>query len=432
MSSLRAQFRSSLRYGLCEQLVVRACDLFIMVIVLRSLSIDETALFGVITGSIVFFNLVGLVPETVILRSYREWEKNADVDRHLEALFSFAVVRSLLLPLGAGIVAALSGMSFKPASCLSLYVAAVQLNQLAELTRLVYRVRLEQNTILRVDGCLRAALFAALALLLWLPGLLTYLSLYALWSAVSSFYWARRLRELHTVRLRPHVQHLVVLRDVVSEYSLWAHLCGVVTFGIYNIDPWCMAIVGVVSEDVGNYTVALKVSSLFFVFPMFVQSMTMLLTTNLESDSRRVEALGAVLVLNALFAAVQFVSFVLAGELLLAAFSKSVDIGIAYQFGLVINLGVLAVNLARPLVGYLNASVSLRRLFLSVYLPSATAAVILYFALTSVWGAWGTAWASAVVYMVLAASLWIFFASSTDWRRMLRANLREFLALARG
>jgi len=404
LSGLRARFASSLRFGAGEQLVVRLFDLVVLLVLLRSLSMSEIALFGVVTGMFVLFQLFGLVPETIILRCFPEWERTGRSRQALEALQWFALGRLLLLVGGASLAATLLGNSGRALGYAAVYALAIQLNQLAELGRLVFRVKLKQRTIVAVDTALRVLLLASMGGLLLSPHLATYLAIYASWAAVSATVWSSLLLRETGARFRPHGDHLGFLASSLGTFSIWQHLSGVATLMLYSIDPWIMTLLGVGQTTVGRYTVALKICGFFFLLPMFVQSMTTVLLVNVSDRGAWPHLLSRVLGTNALLALGQWLAFFAVGRPLVRLFGGGEAVDEIFHYALVINTGVLVLNLTRPIVGYLTAGADMREVFLKTYLPVCLAALVLYPGMISFWGAWGAALASLAGYSLLALS----------------------------
>jgi len=405
LSPLRGRFSSSLRFGGAEQLAVRLFDMAVLLVLLRSLSMSEIALFGVVTGMFVLFQLFGLVPETIILRCFPDWERTGRSRRALEALQWFALGRLLLLAGGASLAAMLLGTSGRALGYAAAYALAIQLNQLAELGRLVFRVKLKQRTIVIVDTVLRTLLLASMGVLLVSPHLATYLAIYASWAAASAAVWSGLLMRETGARFRPKGEHLGFLADSLKTFSVWQHLGGVATFTLYSIDPWIMSLLGVGQTTVGRYTVALKICGFFFLLPMFVQSMTTVLLVNVPDRGVWPRLLSRVLGTNALLALGQWLAFFVVGRPLVWLFGGGEAVDEIFQYALVINTGVLVLNLTRPIIGYLTAGADMREVFLKTYLPVCLAALVLYPAMISLWGAWGAALASLASYSLLAVAL---------------------------
>ncbi|MCB0340014.1 MAG: hypothetical protein KDD53_10435, partial [Bdellovibrionales bacterium] len=154
---------------------------------------------------------------------------------------------------------------------------------------------------------------------------------------------------------------------------------------------------------ISAYTLALKVSSFFFVLPMFIQFMGAVLLNHVERTQEAELHLSRILGLNAAISLLQFCFYLCFGTLLLRFFGDSN--AYTYTLGLVLNVGVLLLNLTRPVSSYLMVKAPLREVFLSAHVPTLTFALFAYPLCTYLYGSMGTAWASLLSYGLLGALL---------------------------
>ena len=159
-------------------------------------------------------------------------------------------------------------------------------------------------------------------------------------------------------------------------------------------------------STIATYTLALKVSALFFAIPMFIQSMTSIFLVNCGTPEEKQRLFKKNLSLNAGISLIQFMFFVVAGRWFGNFFrGASLDSGQFYFLGLILCAGVLAINLVRPVISDLILHAPMRDLLMTVYIPAAAFSLVMYTMLTHWWGATGCATASALAYTFFAMLL---------------------------
>ncbi len=399
------RFVGSLSYGILDQVVARVFDLGSLWVVMRALPEADLAAYGVATAMLFIFNLLLLVPENALMRDKKKWAEQGELPAYLAGFLLFAQLRIgivALIALGTGGVCGWNSAYFY--ACL--FALAAQLIQLAELARLDFRIDLQQRQVFQVELLFKALLLCVLLVLFVYPGLLVYLGAYVGWAAVCSFYWSSRLRRKHHLGLRLPWADLRRAVQALRDFSFWQHLSGVVTYVIYNIDPWVLTWFAVATGAVSTYTLALKVSALFFAIPMFLQSMTTIFLVNCRSNDDKHRTFRRMFALNAGIALAQMLVFLVFGEQLGRIFrGGSLDLPAFYEIGVVLSVGILILNLARPLLSDLVLHAPMQHLLLRAYLPTLLFALASYVGLTAVWGPLGCAIASAASYGLFALLL---------------------------
>lgn len=400
-----SRFSQALGYGALEQVALRALDFLTLWIVLHTLPEADLAAYGVATGMLFLFNVVLITPESALLRDRMKWAASGELGEQLKAFLLFAELRILFLVVLAAAAAWLAGLeSVAFHACAFALIA--QTIQLAEIARIDFRADLRQKSILATELPLKALLLALSALLFTAPGLSNYLLIYLAWAVISALVWLRRFRLSRNVGINFEWPLLGRIRAVMGSFSLWQHLAWLVTCVIFNIDPWVLTWFAADTATVATYTLALKVAWMFFMVPIFLQTMTGILLLNSESDARRQRVFRAMFQVNGAVSLAQFLFFLLAGEWIGRVFrGDDLNVGLFLELGLILNLGGLALNLARPLIADLTLHGDLRRLLATVYLPVLAVGIAGYLSLTPWLGATGCAMASALAYLVFALLL---------------------------
>lgn len=397
-----SRFRLSLTYGALEQIGVRVCDLLAMWLLMRTLPEADLATYGVATALLFVFSLLLVAPEAALMRDKKRWQAGGVLDSYLSGLLLFAWLRVLVVGVLAGVVAATQGLH-QTFTYACLLACGVQLIQVAEVARLEHRVDMAHATVFKVELWAKLGFLACSALMFVQPGLQFYAGIYIGWYLVVALYWHGRLVRKHGLRWIPSWQTLPRAFDALRAFAFWQHLSGVVTYVMYNIDPWVLSRFGTPVSDVALYTAVLKISALFFAVPMFLQNMVTVFLVNSEVGTDRVQRFRKMFVANALISVAQYVFFIVFGAWLATVFrGQHASPAAFHELGLIIGLGVLILNLVRPVMADLILHANMRALLLTAYLPALILSACAYVALTAWYGMAGCAWASTLSYTLFA------------------------------
>ncbi|NBD19546.1 hypothetical protein GTZ97_02510 [Aquabacterium fontiphilum] len=415
-----SRFRLSLTYGALEQIGVRVCDLVAMWLLMRTLPEADLATYGVATALLFVFSLVLVTPEAALMRDKKKWQAEGALKSYLSGMLLFAWLRVLVVGMLAFGVAATHGLH-QTFTYACLLACGVQLIQLAEVARLEHRVDMAHATVFKVELWAKIGFLACSALMFVRPGLQVYVGIYIGWYLVVALYWHMRLVRKHGLSWVPAWRHLPRAFDALRAFAFWQHLSGVVTYVMYNIDPWILARFGTPVSDVALYTAVLKISALFFAVPMFLQNMVAVFLVNSEAGLARVQRFRKMFFVNAGISAAQYAFFMLFGTWLATVFRGQDTSAEAFHgLGLVIGLGVLILNLVRPVMADLILHANMRALLITAYLPALLLSAVAYVALTALYGMEGCAWASTLSYTIFAALILVHGWSSDTVKQTFR------------
>lgn len=400
-----SRFRIPLGYGMLDQIFGRVFDFATLWVVLRTLPDTDLAAYGIATAMLFLFNLVFVAPEASLMRDKKSWVEQGVLTEYLFGFVLFAELRIVIVC----VVAAVVGLSvgWDSAYFFACILGLVhQFIQLAELVRLDFRVDLQQKQVFKAEIALKALLLVFVSVMFIRPELRTYLIVFLAWAAIGALYWSWKLKKKHHVGFNLQWQGLNRAWDSLRDFAFWQHLSGVVTYTIYNIDPWVLSWFSTKTETISTYTLALKVSALFFAVPMFLQSMTTILLVNCKTEEHKRSTFRKAFVLNAVLSLGQFGVFLIAGEWIGWIFrGENLDGPLFYELGLYLSVGVVVLNFSRPLIAELILHAPMKRLLVGVYIPALALAFGLYIAFTAGLGAKGCAIASALAYSVFAGLL---------------------------
>lgn len=412
-----SRFRLSLTYGALEQVGVRVCDLMAMWLLMRTLPEADLATYGVATALLFVFSLVLIAPEAALMRDKKKWHADGQLHAYLSGLMLFAWLRVFVVGALAAAAIAIHGLH-ETLTYACLLACGVQLIQVAEVARLDHRIDMAHATVFKVELWAKIGFLALSALMFIRPGLQIYVGIYIGWYLMVALYWHARLVLKYKLKWVPPWRSLPKAFDAMRAFAFWQHLSGVVTYVMYNIDPWVLSRFGAAVSDVALYTAVLKISALFFAVPMFLQNMVTVFLVNSEVGADRVRRFRNMFVANAAISLGQYAFFILFGAWLATVFrGEEASPSAFHELGLIIGLGVLVLNLVRPVMADLILHANMRALLITAYLPALVLSAVAYVALTAWYGMVGCAWASTISYAFFAALILLHGRSSVTLRQ---------------
>lgn len=402
-----AALKKALGFSAIEAIGSRGFDFLNLVILLNTLSPEDLAEFGVASSLLFIFNLVLITPETSLLRDQKKHKRDGSLPRHLSSFYQFSALKITSLYLLAA--AALFLRDSYPWALPSILLAiSAQQIQFSEISRIFRRMELKQKQVARIEIVSKGSLTIACCALLWWPHLQLYLLIYLVWSLSISVVWLAIIRKDTAPPLVPIREAANRIRNAVLGFSLWQHISGALTYYLYNIDPLFLKIYGTSVSEIATYTAALKVSNLCFVVPMFLQSFVPVALANAKANEK--DAFFKLLKLNLAIAIAQIACIAIAGPWIAQAFGATTEnLPLFYTLMIIINIGVLLLNITRPISTYLLIKDSPKRLLFLIFIPTAVLATAAYPLGINSWGVVGCAVASAVGYAFFGLCLCILY-----------------------
>jgi O-antigen/teichoic acid export membrane protein len=411
-SLVRSVFRNTVA-GLADLFLFKLGTTLVFILLVRLLEQEQIGILGIASGYLLLLGFLDVRPIQVLLRDYPRIARDpAERDVHLTAFLVFWAVQSVVIlavSLALQILVldrlGIEGLSFV---YLGLTVDFLGVT-LQDLVKTVLYTDLQQGAATRVGLALGLARLASMTTLFLFPSLATYSWVLIGTSIVSGAVWllvlSRRLRfRFHLSRRIP-----ALLRESLSEYGLWNHGQAVVMSTLVLVDTLVLSLAGESLRAIGNYTIALRFTSVFFFQASWQISRSLqVVLARQEEEHRRVRAINSFLKLNAALSLTLLLAVFVAGSWMIRLlFGADVDPD-AVRFALITGAGATIMNLGWPLMAVISNSCSLRKALFSVYLPVWALGVLVYFAAGFGWGAPGVAWANIVVYSIVVTGLVLF------------------------
>lgn len=401
LSSTRISLKKAFGFSAIESIGTRIFDFITLWIVLNTLSVDELAKFGVATSSIFIFNLIFFTPETALFKYYNQWKKNNIISDYLSSFYQFSYFKLVVHYIIAIIVWLYSGNNW-------LFFAIVfsiitQNIQLAEISRIYLRLSLQQNKVAKYELISKIFLCLSCTILYIWNSINIYFLIYFTWSIITSLIWLRIIKSNNDIRF---ISLKKVQENILTSaigFSFWSHISGILTYFIYNGSLLFLEYYNTPNEDLALYTAINKVTNLFFVIPMFFQSFVPIV---LSSEKENGNKFFKLMIACSLLSFIQFLFFFFFGKQLGSFFGvDKIRINDFYSLGIVLCLGILILNISRPISTFLMIKRNALNLMKFVFIPTAIIALVLYITITKKYGIEGAAIATSLSYFYMATSL---------------------------
>jgi hypothetical protein len=178
---------------------------------------------------------------------------------------------------------------------------------------------------------------------------------------------------------------------------------------LFTIDTVVLSLVAFQQiQDIGNYTIALKFTSLFFLIPMQLSRSLQVVLSNYHEKRKCYNAINTFFKVNFIVSIVQLLFVVIGGEWLIhLLFGAKVHPDVV-RISMVIAVGVTIMNFGFPLISIVNTFCSLRQAFFYVFLPALVVGCGVYIETALHWGPIGIAYGNIFIYTLITISLAIF------------------------
>lgn len=411
--SLGRRLSRNTGFALLDRIGNKAATTIAFVLLVRLLPAGEIAVVGIATGYLALAAYLEVGPIRVLLRDYPAIAADrVRRDRLLTALFSFWGIQSAAMLV---LFLVLRAFVFRPMELpgLSLLYLGILVDFIAlslhGWIKTVFYADFRQSFATKLSLSLEVPRLLSFGILLLSPSLVTYSWVLIVVALATSIVWAAVFAA--RFRFRPRFDRRLpsLLWESLNSYGLWDHLNRVVIETLLAIDAVVLSWFALSRiEEIGDYTVALRFVSLFFLVPMQLHVALQLALANLEERERKVEAIGLFLKANAAVTVGQLLFLFLGGSWLLRLLFGAEAGEAALPYALILGTAVSILNLAYPLLSVVNNQCRLRDAFLRLFLPALAAGMLLYSIGAGTGGATGIAWANVAVYALLAAGLVVY------------------------
>jgi O-antigen/teichoic acid export membrane protein len=209
--------------------------------------------------------------------------------------------------------------------------------------------------------------------------------------------------------------HLTLLKECLVGFSLWSHTIGVLTDLVYRADLLILGWLNVPLRAVGNYNIALQMTSLARVVPQLLQSNTMLGLSRTANQERRHDLTFAFMKYSFLVSIMTLGCYLLFGRWIVSLFAGR-DVEEIFGLGTYILAGLCLYSTLRPLISYAVAVHDIRQCLVYAILPGTVATLACYVAMGYADGAPGMAVANLAGGAIMAAFTLAYMSSRTSFR----------------
>lgn len=397
-------------YSALESIGSRIFDFITLWIVLNNLSTDDLATFGLATAAIFIFNSILLTPETSLFKYQKVWIAQNLFTKYLSAFISFSILKVSLHYIAALIVLYIAGMNWLFYAIL--FSSITQHIQAAEIARIYMRMELQQKRVSLFELKSKILLTASALYLFYDSNIEIYFLIYFNWSLIITIIWFFLLRKEYLFVLDLTKDSFQLIWQALKGFSIWTHFSGIATLFIYNSSLLFLGWFAYSAEEIALFTIINKVTNLFFVVPMFLQSIVPIILSNAGMDQS--EKFNRLFFMSLVISLSQLTFFWICGKYLGKFFGleTSQSIELFFEYGLVISIGIFLLNITRPFSTYLFIKTNPAKVMLNIFIPSVLLAFIAYPLNIKMNGLKGIAYSMMLVYGFLASMLTFFYFSN--------------------
>lgn len=374
-------------------------------ILIRLLSVEEIGIIGLSGGYIALLGFVMLLPESIFIRDFSKIRLRAN--DYISSFLGFGGIRNLVLFILALPVAwwvSQEQSTFTVGMYFILLVLSTLINSLSSPFREAFYANYRQARITFVDLSLNVVSFASLGLLYFSRDVLTYGFLQVLVAllGVGWWYWNAKQKMGFTFKLPG--DWIKISYDSIRGFVFWNHLGGVINRLVYQADIVILSFF-VSLAALGEYTIALTIANVFFVFPQLVQKLMSLSFSQIEKQSLS-KNLGVAVRYNTLFSLAQFLGYWALGHYLID-FLHIKNAPLVFTYSLFLAGGVTLLNLARPWISLAVVRIEPKKFFTHLFLFPCALAMVIYWVAAQTSGVMGVAQANVLAYFIVGG--WAVF-----------------------
>lgn len=420
------------KYLLLDSFLSKLLSLIAFIILTHTVDSSSIGVIGVSLGYMVILNYFMVSPESNLLKMQPTSLKK--YNKQISSYLLFWVGKAIFFILASGIISCILYYG-KKNILLSIFFfifAFVNItNILNDLFTFLFLVRVRQKFI-----CYTNALFSLITILLIYElyitkqGLLLYGCILLGVSIIKAVYLFLTYKRLFRFSFDFQGSFSLLRKNLLS-YSLWIHFNNTLTIWLFYIDTAILSFF-VALSTIGDYTIALKISFVFFQLPMIVGNVLTLWFQSVKK-AKAGEYIGSLMRMVALFCIVSILIFAIAGKYAINMLLNVQDLQFVYVITLILLIGVSFMNIGRPLISLINSKLNVKKYFLQVTIPTVVVSLIIYTAATKYFGAYGTAMSNIICYLIYLLLLWlhvrskvkIIFSKENDkqfWKQLFQAR----------
>ena len=389
-------------FGGLEVILEKIYTTLLFVIVVRALPREEIGIISVAQSWVLVILLLNFLPFRSLIRDHAKFKDRLaeNISAYIYFWFFQAVVLILIAGGGVAVLAQLRGERLLGLVILAMAMQ-MQFQSFQWLSKVAFFIHYRQSYVTGMTMVLGAINLAAALVFLQRPSLWGYVLLMLGLNALAAGVWLFQLVRRLGVPLLPPKDAIAIIQHGLFSYGIWHHFQSVLFDVILLIDPlvlWFFA----PYQDIGDYGIAQRINSLLLILPGVLANNLELGTAASGSNGAEKTMTQKFLLASAGLGISQFLFLLIGGKLLLKILFDVNPNGPVYSYMIIMGIGVMILNFARPLMGRLNAKAYLGLITRDVFLPACIAAISAYALLASQWGPLGTAYGNIFAYGFLA------------------------------
>lgn len=395
-------------YSSVDQLLTIISQFISGILIIRFLPREDYGLLGVIAGYFVFFNVINISIESILLRDHNKYDNVLDKIAYLTFFNYIKILIILILSfiLGLFLINFAGNENVFYAIGITYVVMASQ--AIISPLSIFYSSKFNQKLVTKLNISKSIFRLILLSLLVYSNSIKVYFAIELIVAFFLVCSWKFIFLYIHKINLFNRSSYrnvdLKFIKKSLLDYSLWTHLNGVVTQVIYKSDTFFLSFF----ENnivVGNYNVALNSANMANILPSILGYHNSIALSNLKDNNEIKKVTNQFIKISFYVSFIIFVVFLIFGGIYINILTGDKDISEIYHYQLFIVAGLLiSKSLTSPLVSYINIFDDVKRFFKHVSVPILFTTLSLYFISVKIYGPLGIAAANilnSIIWLVL-------------------------------
>lgn len=361
-------------YSGLEQIVLLIAQFLSSILIIRNIPRADYGLLGVIVGYYVFFNVLNITVESVLVRDHQLYGNR--INKYLRDFCGISLVKNLAIGLLSCLLSVTLYYFYRDVKVFyAVGINYVVLAGQALVSPLIqyYVVKFNQKLVTRISIIRTFLRLSLLVGLIYYQSMLYYFTVEITVNLLFCVIWfvvAKKQLDFGFLELFKFKSFdWKFIKDVVLHYSMWTHLTGVTTNFVYRSDTFFLSFfVGLIA--IGDYNIALTSSNIASIASSILGYQNSVSLSNVNTKEEIEKITNGFLKVSIYLGLVTFLTFVVFGKFYLQLITGEENITEIYYYMLFIVSGLILIKtIATPLVALINMKGSVKDFFKRVSMP---------------------------------------------------------------
>lgn len=390
-------------FSAIDQFILLISSLLSGLIIIRCIPRDQYGILGVVAGYYVFFNIINISIEAILLRDHNSYVN--DLRKKMFDLIAFnffkvfiILILSIFLFLFLNFIE--DNINFLYA--IGIIFTVLAYNAITSPITTLFSAKNNFKLVAKINGFKNFIKLIFLFSLILEGSLKVYLIIEILISFLFILIWFKKVN-INFFKFSFFSIDLSFLKKTLYSYSLWTHLNGVVTYFLYKSDTFFLSFFEN-NYIIGNYNIALNSSNIANTIPSILGYQNSVALSNINDKIEITNITNFFLTISLFFGFVVLISFVLLGKLYINLLTGDSEVDAIFYCQIMIVVGlIISKYIASPLVALINIFGDVKDYFNNVSIILFVTVFFTYGLSAYYFGIYGIAFSN-----ILNAIFWLF------------------------